>query len=520
MRHHQAEVFSFAWNEDYFLSSPGLDVITFASLKMNKITKRPLILLTILMQASCSTYKTQVVPNPEAPRFFSANDRKLPRQIEVYFDGTANDWAARTNVRRRFEVAAQAEDPFRPCLYIEGVGTDSLTGKIFGVGMKSRVLTAYKFLARNRRPATTTRSEDSLLIFGFSRGAFQARMLAGLMAHCGLPHLCSGRFTPEQEKSLDQLAEDVWKYCEDNLVDLTQKEVRAGGPDAWRRHLADNRRKLQEALSPSYPGVTWTEPTIKLLAIWDTVPGLSFTKLSEMGEPEKGHQRYKVAAYPNIQTIVHALSLDDQRSKFEPLPVGAPIDPVATNVYEVWFPGAHSDVGGGYGDSNDMAGTSYNWLHRIMNQRGIATRKTVVYEDPNALMHHPEEQWIHRLTSDSLPRRLPAGSHIDRSAFRRADGNAHPEENRSKYVIYSTTNRIANGPTKGQVLDVSRAGKNRADQEAYLKKLGLVFHDDTGATLEKALAEKGVQPLSISQMAAAWNEKPETIVPEPEAKTR
>lgn len=485
---------------------------------MTMTTKLPLISLATLVLASCSSYKTQVVPNPEAPRFFSANDRKLPRQIEVYFDGTANDWAARTNVRRRFEVAAQAEDPFRPCLYIEGVGTDSLTGKIFGVGMKSRVLTAYKFLARNRRPATTTRTEDSLLIFGFSRGAFQARMLAGLMAHCGLPHIATGRLTPEQEKSLDRLAEDVWEYCEDNLVDLTKKEARDGGTEAWRRHLAANRKKLQQALAPRHPDVIWTEPTIKLLAIWDTVPGLSFTKLSEMGEPEKGHQRYKVAAYPNIQNIVHALSLDDHRSKFEPLPVGAPIDPVATNVYEVWFPGAHSDVGGGYGDSNDMAGTSYNWLHRIMSQRGIATRNTVVYDDPNALMHHPEEQWIHRLTSDSLPRKLPAGSQIDRSAFRRADGNAHPEENRRKYVIYTTSNMIANGPAKGQVLEVSKAGKNRADQEAYLKKLGLVLHDDTGTTLEKALPEKGVQPLSISQMAAAWNEKPEAAKPVSETK--
>lgn len=485
---------------------------------MVTITKLLLLPLALLTLASCSTYKTQVVPNPEAPRIFSAKDRMKPRQIEVYFDGTANDWAARTNVRRRFEVAAQAEDPFRPCLYIEGVGTDSLTGKLFGVGMKSRVLTAYKFLARNRRPATSTRSEDSLLIFGFSRGAFQARMLAGLMAHCGLPHISTGRLSSEQEKSLDRLAEDVWKYCEDNLVDLTKNEAREGGPEAWRKHLADNRRKLQQVLAPRHPGVTWTDPTIKLLAIWDTVPGLSFTKLSAMGEPEKGHQRYKVAAYPNIQNIVHALSLDDHRSKFEPLPVGSPIDPVATNVYEVWFPGAHSDVGGGYSDSNDLAGTSYNWLHRIMLQRGIASRKTVVYEDPNALMHHPEDQWIHRLTGDSLPRKLPAGSHIDRSAFRRADGHAHPEENRSKFVVYTTSNKIANGPTKGQILDVTKAGKDRAAQEAYLKRLGLVFHDDRGATPEKPLPEKAGQSLSISQMAGAWNEKPEASVPAPETK--
>lgn len=294
---------------------------------MITIPKLPLIPLAILMLASCSAYKTQVVPNPEAPRFFSANDRKLPRQIEVYFDGTANDWAARTNVRRRFEVAAQAEDPFRPCLYIEGVGTDSLTGKIFGVGMKSRVLTAYKFLARNRRPATSARSEDSLLIFGFSRGAFQARMLAGLMAHCGLPHISAGRLSSEQEKSLDRLAEDVWKYCEDNLVDLTKNEAREGGPAAWRRHLADNRRKLQQYLAPRHPGVTWTEPTIKLLAIWDTVPGLSFTKLSEMGEPKKAISATKSPPIQTSRTSFTHCPWMTTAANLSPFPLARPSTP-------------------------------------------------------------------------------------------------------------------------------------------------------------------------------------------------
>ncbi len=471
--------------------------------------------LVIMMMASCATYKTQVVPNPQAPRFLSAEDRKLPRQIEVYFDGTSNDWAARTNVRRRFEVAAQAEDPSSPCLYIEGVGTDSLTGKIFGVGMKSRVLSAYKFLARNRRPASSTRTEDSILIFGFSRGAFQARMLTGLMAHCGLPHFANQNLTSEQEKSLDQLAEDVWDYCEEKHLDLTRAEAKNASPQKWRDHLAKNRQNLHNDLAIRHPGVTWTEPSIKLLAIWDTVPGLSFTKLEELGEPENDHQRYKIRPYPNIQTIVHAISLDDRRSKFEPLAVGPPIDPGATNVYEVWFPGAHSDVGGGYADSNDMAGTSLNWLHRIMFQHRISTRLTTVYDDPNALMHHPEENWIHRLTSDNVPRKVPAGAHIDRSAFRRADGNAHPEENRRKYVKYTTSNMIVGGPGKGQILDISQAGKTREAQQAYLKKLGLVFHDDTGAAGEKALPEKGAQSLSISQMAA-WNEKPEATAPKTE----
>ncbi|MCX6851432.1 MAG: DUF2235 domain-containing protein [Verrucomicrobia bacterium] len=471
--------------------------------------------LALVLLSSCRTYQVQPVPNPETPRMLTKKDRENRRQIEIYFDGTSNDWSARTNVRRRFEVAAQPEDPARPCLYIEGVGTDSLSGKIFGVGMKSRVLTAYKFLARNWRHGDgTSATADQILIFGFSRGAFQARMLTGLMAHCGLPRLpgwegrASSKLRKAEEAELDRLAEDVWAYCEKYLTDPTQQEA-AGGPAVWRSRLAANQKSLQAAMSGRHPHFQWSQPSIKLLALWDTVPGLPFSKLSSLGEPEKGRQLYKVRPYPNVETVVHALSLDDRRSKFEPLLVGAPVDPAATNVYEVWFPGVHSDVGGGYQDSNDMAGISFNWLHRIMKQRGIISKPTIVYDDPLAIMHHPEDAWMHRLTSKNVPRKVPAGAWIDRTAFRRADGESHPEEGR-RYKIYATSNPVVGGPAARQILKLAEAGKGRPAQEDYLRKLGLVLHDDS-AGYEQSLPESGKKaagPLSISQMAAAWNEAP------------
>ncbi|WP_395738110.1 T6SS phospholipase effector Tle1-like catalytic domain-containing protein [Prosthecobacter sp.] len=481
-----------------------------------------------MVLCSCRTYQVQPVPNPETARVLSKKDREAARRIEIYFDGTSNDWAGRTNVRRRFEVAAQPEDPSRPCLYIEGVGTDSLSGKIFGVGMKSRVLTAYKFLARNWRQGNGKSADaDQILVFGFSRGAFQARMLTGIMAHCGLPNMpawagrASSKLSKEDEKALDRLAEDVWDYCEKNLTDPTQQEA-AGGPAVWRSRLAANQKSLQEAMRQRHPQFQWTHPAIKLLAIWDTVPGLPFSKLSSLGEPEKGRQLYKVRPYPNVETVVHALSLDDRRSKFEPLLVGAPVDPAATNVYEVWFPGVHSDVGGGYKDSNDMAGISFNWLHRIMKQRGISTKPTIVYDDALAIMHHPEDAWMHRLTSENVARKVPAGAWIDRTAFRRADGEKHPEEGR-RYKLYATSNPVAGGPAAGQILKVSEAGKGRQAQEDYLRQLGLVLHDDI-ADYEQSLPESGKKaagPLSISQMAAAWHEAPKGAkkeTPAPSAK--
>ena len=139
----------------------------------------------------------QVVPNPTTDRRLNPLEIGQAKQIQVFFDGTANDWSARTNVRRRFELLASAEDPQFPCLYFEGVGTESLAGKAFGLGMKQRVIKAYTFLAHHWSP----NRKDRIHIYGFSRGAFQARMLAGLMAHCGLPDAQqSGPLDPEVEK--------------------------------------------------------------------------------------------------------------------------------------------------------------------------------------------------------------------------------------------------------------------------------------------------------------------------------
>ncbi len=377
-------------------------------------------LVTLLGLASCVP-TLQKVPNPDTPRTISKTHTRAGDRIEIFFDGTANNWSSRTNVRRRFEMVANAEDPAVHSLYIDGVGNESQLAKALGIGMKTRVVEGYKFLSRHWQDGGT-----KIYIFGFSRGALQARMLAGMLAHCGLPTATS----PEGRRLLtdaqvDKIAEDLWIYSRDHLTDADD----GSSEKKWALRLAENREQTRQHIAATLPNVKFVNPDIAFLGLWDTVPGLQFTKLSGEGtRSEDGGTRYKVRPYPNIRVIGHALALDERRSKFQPLRVGPPLDAQRTKVYEVWFPGAHADIGGGYEDSNDLAGTSFNWMHKLMYKHRLVTRERLVYEDVRSILHHPERVFPNNLGSKNQARILPKDSRIDKTMFIRANADYAPEQ--------------------------------------------------------------------------------------------
>jgi len=359
--------------------------------------------------------KMQVVPNPDIERKSGTHAQpEEGRIIEVYLDGTRNKWDSRTNVRRRFEMVAATEDPTQQCLYVDGVGNQSPAAAALGLGMKCRILESYKFLSKHWQPGMRIR------IFGFSRGAFQARALAGLMAHCGLP-------TGEMDDSTRaKIAEEMFKYSENSLRDCDSMEA-----SAWHKCLAENRGKAAAHIREKFgDGVAFANPDIEFMGLWDTVPGLVLKKkdLQGVGDlKDGGGTRYKVRPYPNIRLIAHALSLDEDRNAFTPLLVGGPLDPARTTVHEVWFPGVHCDIGGGYEDSNDMAGVTFNWMHRILYEKQVVKRRSVVYADATSLMHresNPFYDWFrgrrHRV--------MPTGSAIDKTVFIRTRGGAYPQQ--------------------------------------------------------------------------------------------
>jgi uncharacterized protein (DUF2235 family) len=110
------------------------------------------------------------------------------RNLVMLFDGTWNRRESTTNVYRTKLMLEQSDDQM--VYYDQGVGTEKfeeICGGAFGTGLSQKVLAGYLWLMENHREG------DDIYIFGFSRGAFTARSLAGMLSLCGLLHLDASR---------------------------------------------------------------------------------------------------------------------------------------------------------------------------------------------------------------------------------------------------------------------------------------------------------------------------------------
>ena len=210
-------------------------------------------------------------------------------------------------------------------LYHYGVGTggkwDELTGGAFGAGLERNVRALYRFLVYNYEPG------DEIYLFGFSRGAFTVRTLAGFLNTVGL------------------LQKDDEYYTGD-LYGLYEKSAVADS-DAWLhafRNIKDHRKC----------------PQIRFLGVWDTVGSLGAPGV--LGQWfNKGKYRYHdIGLHPTIENAFHALAIDERRKPFAPSLWTRPAGWAGT-LEQVWFPGVHSNVGGSY-RPDGLANEALHWI--------------------------------------------------------------------------------------------------------------------------------------------------------------
>jgi uncharacterized protein (DUF2235 family) len=335
----------------------------------------------------------------------------VPKSIFVFLDGTRNDSHSGTNVWQLYQLIYKNNDSQTTSIYIEGVGSvdNPILGSVLGHGMKKRILKGYEFVAQNYSPG------DDLYIFGFSRGAHEARSLAGLLAYAGVPKL--------SDENRDPLL-----TIGDGVLGLTKETTDTDYNDRWRSWkpgeapllAAEIKDKLQQEMQPV---------EIKFLGVWDTVPGSAFKKYQDCIEKigffkrwfhwlpmiSEG-ERYKSGSYPAIHQIAHAVSLDEKRSKFASLLACEAINPQFTKVTEVWFPGAHADVGGGYEDSNELPGISLNWMIEILSRSyKFNGPPPQVEANPQGLAHWSIGDSPANWRSDCEDRILPMGAEVHRS---------------------------------------------------------------------------------------------------------
>jgi uncharacterized protein (DUF2235 family) len=130
-------------------------------------------------------------------------DRGTPKQLALFMDGTANDRNSRTNVAKMSEIVINQDLDNLYVFYNEGVGTDGkIIGGATGWGQGNDVAEAYAFLSEYYS------SDSSIHLFGFSRGAYSSRILAGMLYAVGIYDL--NKFNP---KDRIKISRDVYaKY--------------------------------------------------------------------------------------------------------------------------------------------------------------------------------------------------------------------------------------------------------------------------------------------------------------------
>ena len=212
--------------------------------------------------------------------------------------------------------------------YHDGLGTrgpmDKATGGAFGAGIEDNVRNLYRSIVYNYEPG------DELYFFGFSRGAFTVRTLAGFMNLVGLV-----------EKDDDYYVPEIYHCYEKN---------KRPGSDEWKN---------------AFRNVHGTRPCpeIKFIGVWDTVGSLGAPgAIGRVASAFKGNKYayHDVGLNDHIVNAYHALAIDERRKPFQPTLWTRP-DGWSGTLEQAWFPGVHSNIGGGY-KPDGLANEALHWI--------------------------------------------------------------------------------------------------------------------------------------------------------------
>jgi len=243
----------------------------------------------------------------------------MSKRIIFCADGTWDTTQDDTNVYKLFKAIPITAG--QVAYYDDGVGSDGtpfekLTGGAIGEGICQKIQDGYTKIAHVYDPG------DEIFIFGFSRGAYTARSLAGMIAICGLP---AGAVS-------QNLTADAFQAYR----------------DPTKRAAFDKQYALFDA-------------KIKMVGVWDTVGALGLPAIVG-GVSMAQYGFLDTSLHPDVLNAHHALSIDERRVEFPPTLWTLPDPPVPNQVLEqVWFSGVHCDVGGGYPETG-LSDITFAWM--------------------------------------------------------------------------------------------------------------------------------------------------------------
>ena len=274
------------------------------------------------------------------------------KRVIVCCDGTWNDidrQSEDTNVFRMARAihATQKTDALQITLYLRGVGAtglriEKLVEGGIGLGVDDNIRSAYMFIAQNYVP------KDEIFLFGFSRGAYTVRSLAGLINACGI-------------------------LKRQKLGDL---------PNAWAYYRLEPPPHSPQDFQTKYKTDCHADAEIRFLGVWDTVGALGIPGGLFSPENAKKFAFHDTGPCAAMKRGCHALAIDEHRHEFVPTLWTEPA-PDGVKIEQVWFAGAHADVGGGY-VTRELADIPLVWMAKKAEQDGLALDWGCL-PDPDAL---------------------------------------------------------------------------------------------------------------------------------------
>ena len=306
----------------------------------------------------------------------------MARKLVVCCDGTWNTPRNETNIFRTYRFlrerlgnpaeqtqktgvttcSGHAGDGTEVLLFYDrGIGTDwfnRMVGGAAGVGLSENVRDAYHFLGQNFVAGS------EIYVFGFSRGAYTARSLCGFIKAAGL---------------LERPSEtDVWRAYVDCYATPSRvvAQPRGWNPDRVRGWLVEKAGDAVGRLGgadvaslPRHSGVK-----IRFIGVYDTVGalGVPVAAATPVNEPIVGF--HDTTLGDGVEHAVQALAVDEKRGPYVPALWTQAADAAARaghSVLQVWFPGVHSDIGGGYYPDKGIGNITWDFMMRQAADRGL-----------------------------------------------------------------------------------------------------------------------------------------------------
>lgn len=310
------------------------------------------------------------------------------KRIAIFCDGTWNKLASQyaTNVQSAAQAVRASDDAGVQQLtfYDEGVGTsntvlgqiETLLAGAFGFGLLDKIEAAYRFLAFNYEPG------DQIYIFGFSRGAYTARSLTGLIRKCGIVPRTAVKsikkiFEFYKRADIHPDSDEAMGFRQLYSSAIVMKDMERD----WRRANGAPPEQVEGAVLID----------LRYVGVWDTVGALgvpNYLWLAGLLGTQKKYQFHDTNLSSVVRSARHAVAVDEDRRSFEPAlwdnldELNDGSDPA--RYQQLWFPGDHGSVGGG-GDIVGLSSAALLWIVEGAAAEGLAF-------DPVLLAGHADKR--------------------------------------------------------------------------------------------------------------------------------